>query len=99
MDYPVGQKFNAIVIKTAHRRSNFSKTLVSQQTFTSTYMFMKKSVLKFPKFSILDYAQYMILDIEGHSIVYLQNIMWDGVVKNVFAKYFLMHQTKYYILC
>ena len=29
------QKFNVIVIKTAHRRSDFSKTLISQEIFAS----------------------------------------------------------------
>ena len=29
----IGQKFNAIVIKIAHRRSNFLKALVSQKIF------------------------------------------------------------------
>ena len=32
----IGQKFNVIVIKTAHRRSNLLKTLISQESFAST---------------------------------------------------------------
>ena len=31
----IDQKFNAIVIKTAHRRSNFLKTLVSHEIFVN----------------------------------------------------------------
>ena len=47
----IGQKFNLIVIKTAHRRSNFLRyLLVSQEIFASTYRFKKKSVLNFPEF-------------------------------------------------
>ena len=46
-----GQKFNVIVIKTAHRRSDFLKTLFSQEIFVGIG-FRKKSVLKLPEFSI-----------------------------------------------
>ena len=31
----IGQKFNVKVIKAAHRRSNFSKTLILQDIFTN----------------------------------------------------------------
>ena len=31
----IGQKFNVKVIKATHRRSNFSKTFVSQEIFAS----------------------------------------------------------------
>ena len=48
----IGQKFNVIVIKATHRRSNFFETLVSQEIFASKARFKKKSVLKFPEFSI-----------------------------------------------
>ena len=34
-EHCIDQKFNVNVIKVAHRRSNFLKTLVSQETFTS----------------------------------------------------------------
>ena len=44
-----GQKFNVIVIKTAH--FNLLETLVSQEIFVSIGL-RKKSVLKFPEFSI-----------------------------------------------
>ena len=39
------------VIKTAHRRSNFSKSLVSQEIFANIGL-RKKSVSKFPEFSV-----------------------------------------------
>ena len=32
---PIGQKFNVNVIKAAHRRSNFLKTLISQEILAS----------------------------------------------------------------
>ena len=35
LKYFIGQKFNVIVIKTAHRKSNLLKTLVSQKIFAS----------------------------------------------------------------
>ena len=47
----IDQKFNVIVIKTAKRRSNLLKTLVSQEIFTNIGL-RKKSVLKFPEFWI-----------------------------------------------
>ena len=48
----IGQEFNVIVMKTAHRRNYLLKTLVSvtQEIFAS--MVKTKSVLKFPEFSI-----------------------------------------------
>ena len=49
----VGQKFNVNVIKIAHRRSNFSKTHVSQETFTSTGL-RSKSVIKISRISVLE---------------------------------------------
>ena len=47
----IGQKFNVKVIKATHRRSNFSKTFVSQKNI-GNYRFKKKSTLKFQGFWI-----------------------------------------------
>ena len=47
----IGQKFNVNVKRIAHRRSNFSKTLVSHKIFASIGL-RKKIVLKFLEFSI-----------------------------------------------
>ena len=38
MKHCIIQKFNINVIKTAHRRSNFSETLVSQEIFANIYV-------------------------------------------------------------
>ena len=45
-----GQKFNVKFIKATHRRSNVSKTLVSQEIFAN--LGLRKFVLKFPEFLI-----------------------------------------------
>ena len=42
----IGQKFNVNVIKAAHRRSNFLKTLVSQEILANIDL-RKKSVLNY----------------------------------------------------
>ena len=49
MKHCIGQKFNVNVIKVAHRRSNFLKTLVSQEILACIGL-RKKTVLKLPKF-------------------------------------------------
>ena len=48
----MGQKYNIIVIKTAHRRSSLLMTLVSQEIFASIHRFKKKIFLKFLEFSM-----------------------------------------------
>ena len=53
----IGQKFNVKVIKATHRRSNFSKTFVSQEIFAS--IGLRKICFKISKILAVDNNIYI----------------------------------------
>ena len=62
--YCIGQKFNVNVIKTAHIRSNFLKTLVSIEIFTSIGL-RKKICFKIPR----------IFNLENVISIFIKNLV------------------------
>ena len=67
LKHRIGQKFKVIVIKTAHRRSNLLKTLVSQEIFAS--MGLRKICFEIIK----------ILDVENVIYIFVYNFANVGM--------------------